>query len=227
MIFMIKLNIQINKNTGLLNVLCLGAHCDDIELGCGGTVLALAESHPDIIIHWVVFASNPVRKQEALASANAFLSNVAHKNIIISEFRESFFPYVGSEIKGNFEKIKTDFSPDLVFTHYRDDRHQDHRVISDLTWNTFRDHLILEYEILKYDGDIGNPNAYISLTRSQCERKLDLINEHFISQREKTWFDREAFMAMLRLRGVECNAQEGLAEAFYSRKFTIANESQL
>jgi len=220
LIHMLKLDIK-KKSSEALHVLFLGAHCDDIEIGCGGTVLSLAERYKNIIVHWVVFASNPLRKQEATASANTFLSSVTQKQVIVNQYRESFFPYIGAEIKNYFEQIKADFSPDLVFTHYRDDRHQDHRVISDLTWNTFRDHLILEYEILKFDGDIGKPNVFFPLTRAQCDQKIDLLHEHFTSQREKTWFDREVFLAMLRIRGVECNAKDGLAEAFYSRKLTI------
>lgn len=211
----------LKKETGPLRILCLGAHCDDIEIGCGGTLLELTKRYTNAYIYWVVFASNPVREQEATTCANAFLSAIENRKIVIKQFRESFFPYIADDIKAYFEQIKSDFTPDLIFTHYRDDRHQDHRTISDLTWNTFRNHLILEYEILKYDGDVGIPNTFFSLSRSTCNRKIDLVHESFVSQRDKTWFDREAFMALLRIRGVECNAEEGFAEAFYSRKLVL------
>lgn len=217
---MLKLDIQ-KKSSEVLHVLFLGAHCDDIEIGCGGTVLSLADRYKNTIIHWVVFASNSLRKLEATASANSFLSSVTQKQILVNNFRESYFPYIGAEIKDYFERIKEDFSPDLVFTHYRYDRHQDHRLISDLTWNTFRDHLILEYEVPKFDGDIGNPNVFVPLTQVQCNQKIDLLHEHFTSQRGKSWFERDTFLAMLRIRGMECNASEGLAEAFYCRKLSI------
>lgn len=204
-----------------LRVLCLGAHCDDIEIGCGGTLLSLLGRYREVDVWWYVFSSNAERKREAEAGARAFLQGAGKRHIVIEEFRESFFPYQGADIKLDFEQLKCQVNPDLIFTHYRDDRHQDHRVISDLTWNTFRDNLILEYEILKYDGDLGSPNMYSALTLMQYQRKIDLLIEHFSSQHQKTWFDKEAFAAMLRIRGVECNAPEGYAEAFYCRKLCL------
>jgi LmbE family N-acetylglucosaminyl deacetylase len=217
---MLRLDIK-SESSRPLHILCLGAHCDDIELGCGATVLALIDRHPDAVFHWVVFSSSPVREKEATDSANDFLSAIDRKKIVVKQFRGSYFPFIGAEVKEYFEQIKAEFSPDLIFTHYRDDRHQDHQLVSDLTWNTFRDHLIFEYEILKYDGDLGKPNTYHPVSREHCDRKINLIQKYFVSQQDKSWFDSEAFMAMLRIRGVECNAESGLAEAFYARKISI------
>jgi LmbE family N-acetylglucosaminyl deacetylase len=208
--------------TPLSTILCLGAHCDDIEIGCGGTILRLIKDYPHLAIRWIVFSSDEMRANEAQASAERFLQNAQAKNIIIKRFRNSFFPYVGAEIKEFFEEIKTDISPDLILTHYRHDLHQDHRLISDLTWNTFRDHLILEYEIPKYDGDIGVPNLFVHLDESICGRKVQYILESFKTQAEKNWFSEDAFFSMLRLRGIESNAPNKYAEAFYCRKISLA-----
>lgn len=217
---MLTLGFQ-KKDDSALHFLFLGAHCDDIEIGVGGTVLELAGRYPRAHFHWVVFASNPLRAQEAEASAQAFLRDVPNRHIQINGFKESFFPYIGAEIKEHFESIKQQVNPDVVFTHYRDDRHQDHRVISDLTWNTYRDHFILEYEIPKYDGDLGRPNFFSPLSGRTVEKKVELLLEHFESQRGRSWFDAETFRAILRLRGVECNAPERHAEAFFCRKALI------
>lgn len=204
-----------------LRLLCLGAHADDIEIGCGGTVLRLAAEVPDLIVHWIVFSGIGARGAEARNSAAAFLENVPEKRVEVLEFRDGYFPYQGAEIKDRFEAIKHDFNPSLVLTHCRGDAHQDHRLIAELTHNTFRDHLVLEYEIPKYDGDLGNPAVFITLTRAQIDRKLDAIDRYFPSQRGRGWFSNETFLAMSRLRGIGCNAPEGLAEAFYARKIVF------
>jgi len=169
-----------------LQILCLGSHCDDIEIGCGGTILKLVNTYPGIAFWWVVFSSDKIRAKEALKSAKKFLANVAHKEITIKNFRTSFFPFQGEQIKDYFEELKTLASPDLIFTHYRKDLHQDHRLISDLTWNTFRDHLILEYEIPKYDGDLGTPNFFVHLSETICQRKIDFLMGSFKSRKIKT-----------------------------------------
>lgn len=218
---MIGLELAVPEGGGP-RVLCLGAHCDDIELGCGGTILRLAERYPDASFLWVVFASNAERAVEAENSARAFLEGVADRRILVNRFRESFFPYIGAEIKDYFEIMKGEFSPDLILTHYREDRHQDHRVISDLTWNTFRDHLILEYEIVKYDGDMGRPNLFVELAEHHWRRKIELISTHFASQKARSWFDREAMEGIMRIRGVECNVRSRYAEAFHCRKARLA-----
>ena len=197
---------------------CLGSHSDDLEIGCGGTILKLIETYPNIICNWVVFSSTSQREGEAYESASRFLKNAKEKNIIIKHFRDGFFPFTGIEIKECFEELKQDFQPDIVFTHYRNDSHQDHRLISDLTWNTFRNHLILEYEIPKYDGDLGSPNFFVQLDELICHKKINYIIESFKSQQGKHWFTEDTFLSMLRIRGIESNAPNKYAEAFYCRK---------
>jgi LmbE family N-acetylglucosaminyl deacetylase len=199
-------------------VLALGAHCDDIEIGCGGTMLRLAAARPGLEVLWVVFCSSPARAAEARACAEAFLHGVPASRIVIHEFRDAFLPYSGAAVKEAFEALKKEFSPDLVFTHYRDDGHQDHRLVSELTWNTWRNHLILEYEVPKYDGDLGSPNVFAPLPRAMLERKIDLILEHFGSQAGRQWFTRDLLQALPRIRGMECVAPDQVAEAFYARK---------
>jgi len=212
------------SNSGPLRLLCLGAHCDDIEIGCGGTILKLATAGRRIEVHWVVFSSDEQRKQEALKSAEAFLGGVTTKKVAILGLRDGFFPYLGYELKERLEQLKAEISPDLILTHYRNDLHQDHRLVSELTWNTFRNHLILEYEIPKYDGDFGSPNVFVSLDESTCRRKIDVILDAFQSQNEKHWFSRDLFSAILRLRGMEANACGGYAEGFYCRKAVLGME---
>lgn len=217
---MLKINLD-RTDRSSYNILCLGAHCDDIEIGCGGTVLKLIETYGHLNIYWVVFSSNEVRKQEALDSAEAFLKNVTHKTVIVKDFRDGFLPFYGIEVKEYFEQLKQEFTPDVVFTHYRNDLHQDHRLISELTWNTFRNHLILEYEIPKYDGDLGNPNFFVHLTRSICQKKIQFILSSFKSQIKKSWFAEETFQSILRIRGMESNASSQYSEAFYCRKIVL------
>jgi LmbE family N-acetylglucosaminyl deacetylase len=205
----------------LRHVLCLGAHCDDLEIGCAGTILKLVEEPNPPAITWVVFTSDAIREAEALRSAEALLRRAATARIVIQKFRDGFLPYEGSVVKESFEELKTEVAPDLILTHYRGDLHQDHRLVSELTWNTFRDHLILEYEIPKYDGDVGTPNVFVPLDESLVRSKIEAIMTGFPSQAGKRWFDEEAFRSMLRLRGMECNAPANYAEAFYCRKLVI------
>ena len=204
------------------SILCLGAHGDDIEIGCGGTILRLLEECPNINIRWVIFSvnSHPQRKREVRDSANAFLQS-AKKKIDINNFRDGFLPFVGDRVKEYFEQLKGKFAPDIIFTHYRNDLHQDHRLISSLTWNTFRDHLILEYEIPKYDGGLGSPNLFVPLSRELCKKKVQYLLKYFKSQKTKQWFTRNVFLSMLRIRGLECNSPSNYAEAFYSHKLVI------
>jgi LmbE family N-acetylglucosaminyl deacetylase len=203
------------------HVLCLGAHCDDLEIGCGGTILKLTEEREPPSFTWVVFASDPRREAEALKTAEALLQRAARARIVIHKFRDGFLPYEGSVVKECFEELKAEASPDLILTHYRGDLHQDHRLISELSWNTFRDHLIFEYEIPKYDGDLGTPNVFVPLDDDLVGRKIDAILRGFPSQAGKRWFDAETFRSMLRLRGMECNAPDKYAEAFYCRKLVV------
>ena len=209
------------ETRGQFKVLCLGAHADDIEIGCGGTVLRLAEEMPGMAVQWVVFSGAGVRQAEAQASASAFLEGVCNKKIDVLDFRDGYFPFQGADIKDYFEVLKRSFNPSLVLTHWRGDAHQDHRFVADLTHNTFRDHLVLEYEIPKYDGDIGNPAFFVPLARTQARRKVEMIAQNFPSQLGRNWFSAETFLAMARLRGVNCNAPEGLAEAFYVNKIVF------
>jgi len=202
-------------------LLCLGAHADDIEIGCGGTVLELLERHPGTCVHWVVFAASGARRREADESAYRFLERAGEKSVTIREFRDGFFPYIGADIKALFEDLKEEFAPDLVFTHYRNDLHQDHRLINELTGNTFRDHFVLEYEIPKFDGDLGVPNAFAPLSRATCDAKIDAILASYVTQRDKFWFTEETFRSILRLRGVEARSPSGYAEAFHARKVPI------
>jgi LmbE family N-acetylglucosaminyl deacetylase len=204
-----------------LKLLCLGAHCDDIEVGCGGTVLRLLSEHPGSSVYWLVVSSNKERALEAKASADDFLAQAGHADVEIKQFRDGYFPHEWASIKDAFEATKALFRPDLILTHHRGDRHQDHNIVAELTWNTFRDHLILEYEIPKYEGDLGTPNLFVPLSDSIAKRKLDLLARHFPSQHAKSWYKAPTFEAVLRLRGVECNAPAGLAEAFHASKLVI------
>jgi LmbE family N-acetylglucosaminyl deacetylase len=217
---MIQLSLE-KKADSPRQILCLGAHSDDIEIGCGGTLLKLIDLDPDLHIHWVVMGASGNREQEASHSAFSFLERVSDKKIIIRGFRDGFFPYHGAEIKEYFEQLKFEISPDLILTHYRDDRHQDHRLISDLTWNTFRDHLIWEYEIPKYDGDLGSPNLFVHLSEEICRQKVANLFTHFESQSNKGWFTEDTFFSMLRIRGMESNAPSKYAEGFYCRKMVV------
>jgi LmbE family N-acetylglucosaminyl deacetylase len=204
-----------------LNVLCLGAHSDDIEIGCGGTILRLIREHPQIEFTWVVFSAVGERAIEAQKSADEFLRGVQRNQVVLKEFRDGYFPSETASIKDVFEELKLRTSPDIIFTHHRNDLHQDHRQLCELTWNTWRDHLILEYEIPKYDGDLGSPNFFVNLSAEICKAKTDLLIRHFQTQTNKHWFTFETFNALLRLRGIECKSEWGYAEAFYTRKLSL------
>jgi LmbE family N-acetylglucosaminyl deacetylase len=204
-----------------LTVLCLGAHADDIEIGCGGTLLKLTEEHPDLTVHWVVFSATPLRAREAQHSARVFLQNAHASKVVIKKFRDSYFPFAGERIKTFMQQLGRELSPDLIFTHYRKDLHQDHRLLAELTWNAFRDHLILEYEIPKYDGDLGAPNAYVHLSQDLAKRKVRHIWEQFKTQQAKPWFSEDTFLGLLRLRGIESNSPGKYAEAFYCKKLSL------
>jgi len=204
-----------------LRLVCLGAHSDDIEIGAGATVLRLLREHPAVAVTWVVFSASPVRAKEARASAARFLRRAKEKEIILHQFRDGFFPYQGAEIKDAFEALKACGEPDLILSHYRHDLHQDHRTLSELTRNTWRNHLILEYEIPKYDGDLAQPNCFLPVSKQDAESKAKILMEAFPSQAGKHWFDRETFFALLRLRGLECNSPTRYAEAFHAHKLTL------
>jgi LmbE family N-acetylglucosaminyl deacetylase len=217
---MLRLSLS-RSNADPLRILCLGAHSDDIEIGAGGTILTLLHRYPGAHVHWIVFAATGVRANEARASAAEFLASAGEVRVEVLNFRDGFFPDQYATLKETFESLKMQFHPDLILSHTRGDHHQDHRVVADLTWNTFRDHFILGYEIMKYDPDLGNPNVFVPLEPGVAATKTDAIMEHFRSQRERRWFSRETFLAIMRVRGVQAAAPSGLAEGFYASKICL------
>jgi len=219
---MLSLRLDEAASDGQLTILALGAHADDIEIGCGGTILRLAELAPAAHVHWVVLSGGAERAAEARASATDFLSGFASSNVVVEGFRDGFFPYTGAGVKDFFEGLKAELSPDLILTHQRADLHQDHRLTCELTWNTFRDHLILEYEVPKYDGDFGSPNLFVHVSEELAERKVRTILARFSSQHDRQWFTEDLFHAALRLRGMESNSPSGRAEGFYCRKLVLS-----
>jgi len=206
------------KASGPASILFIGAHGDDIEIGCGGTLMRLAETSPRAHIHWMVFSACDQREEEARNSAVQLLRPFRSSEISIFDFRDGYFPQSMGEIKDRFEALKLKISPDVIFTHHGHDRHQDHRVLAELTWNTFRDHFILEYEIPKYDGDLGHPNFFMALSEADVTQKCDHLIRHFASQRPLHWFSEDLFRGLMRLRGVECRSPTGFAEGFHCRK---------
>jgi LmbE family N-acetylglucosaminyl deacetylase len=218
---MIPLKLPSSKER--LTLLCLGAHSDDIEIGAGGTLLQWILSGAKLDVFWCVLSARGEREQEARGSAAAFLSGAASCHIELMQFEDGFFPAETEKIKAWFEDLKLRVQPDLILTHRGDDAHQDHREMSRHTWSTFRDHLVLEYEIPKWDGDLGRPNVYVPLASGILERKIDLLCRHFASQRSKDWFDGDTFRGLARLRGMECRAPERHAEAFFAKKIVLGN----
>src|SRR5208283_5667444 len=218
------INLGLSGSSGKpLVVLCLGCHSDDIEIGCGGTILRLIEEQPNCRFYWAVFSAIGTRRAEAQRAAKLFVGSKRLEHLLLKQFRDGFMPFVGSDVKAAFEAMKKTIFPDIIFTHFRRDAHQDHRLLSELTWNTFRNHLILEYEIPKYDGDLGRPNLFVPLEPPLYERKVDLLFEAFASQRSKPWFDRKTFLGLMRIRGMESNSPSGYAEAFYVRKVVLSS----
>jgi LmbE family N-acetylglucosaminyl deacetylase len=205
----------------LRRLLAIGAHADDIEIGCGGTIVRLLLENPGLEVCWMVLSALGPRADEARASASAILSSAAKHEIVLHAFQDGFLPYQGAAAKERFEELKGRFEPDLVLTHFGRDAHQDHRLVSELTWNTFRDCLILEFEIPKWDGDLGTPNFFVRLEDSHVRSKVEHLLAQFPSQRGKRWFTDELFRALMRIRGMECNAPSGYAEAFYCRKAVL------
>lgn len=219
---MLGLNFPENKKRPY-RILCLGAHSDDIEIGSGGAILELLRTRRDLEFHWVVFSSGRDRDREANRSADLFLKGSKKKKVSVLDFRNGFFPSETVQIKEYFEELKNSFVPDIIFTHTRDDLHQDHRVINQLTWNTWRNHFILEYEILKFDGDLGNPNVFVTFDQKICDRKISHLMSCFKTQRDKQWFTKDTFQGLMRVRGVHSCSPGKFAEAFYSRKLIIGS----
>ena len=203
-----------------LKVLCLGAHCDDIEIGCAGTLMTLQERHPGSNFDWVIFTREAGRERESRNAAEK-VHGASGVTVEVLDLRMSYLPYQGAKVKDRFEELKGRLQPDLIFTHCLDDRHQDHRVIAELTWNTYRNHLILEYEIPKYEGDLGQPNLFVPISAEIAARKIDMLESCFPSQASRSWFTRDLFEAHLRMRGIECNSPSGRAEAFHARKVSL------
>jgi LmbE family N-acetylglucosaminyl deacetylase len=208
----------------LRSVLALGSHSDDIEIGCGATLLALSRARPEVEVTWVVLGAEGQREREARASAEAFTAAATRSEVVVHGFRDGFFPYSGGEVKDVFEVLKSRLDPDVILTHARHDLHQDHRLVCELTWNTWRDHLILEYEIPKYDGDLGTPNVFVPVSEEIAQEKVKLVLDAFKSQTEKHWFDEELFLGLMRVRGMEGRAPSGYAEAFTCRKLSLRVE---
>jgi len=204
------------------HILCLGAHCDDIEIGCGGTLISIINSNPNVTITWVVFSSDDKRRNEAAIGAKLFTDNAKNLDLNILNYRDGFLPYHGEQVKEYFETLKNNVTPDLIFTHYRHDLHQDHRLVSGLTWNTFRNHLILEYEIPKWDGDLGTPGSFVHLDELIGRKKIQYLQQAYNSQQSKSWFTDDLFWSLMRIRGMESNSPSRIAEAFYSRKIVLS-----
>jgi len=215
------LKLALPEARGGHRVLAVGAHADDLEIGCGGTILRLAGDGLISEAWWVVLSGDERRAAEAEASASVFLDGIPQPNVLLRHFRDGFFPYSGGGIKEFFEQLKTEFEPDILFTPRREDLHQDHRIVSELTWNTFRTHLILEYEVPKYDGDLRSPNVFVDLSEEICRRKVEMLRTQFPSQAHRAWFTDDAFWSLLRLRGLESNASSGYAEGFHCRKIVL------
>lgn len=212
--------LKLSTKSGGLCVLCLGAHSDDIEIGCGGTILRLAEEYPGCKFHWVVFSASGTRGAEAARAAELFAGS-RPDTLLLKDFRDGYMPWTGTDVKDVFEREIKKLSPDIVFTHNGNDAHQDHRLLSQLTWNTFRDHFILEYEIPKYDGDMGRPSFFVPLAAKHSRMKVQHLMDAFRSQQSKRWFEPETFTSLMRLRGMECASASGYAEAFYCRKAVL------
>jgi LmbE family N-acetylglucosaminyl deacetylase len=205
-----------------LRILCLGAHSDDIEIGAGATILDLIRRGIQLEVDWVVLSAIGIRAEEARASAQAFLTGAARQEIVLATLKDGYFPFQGAELKDHFTRFTATCTPDIILTHRHDDAHQDHRQVSKLAWTSFRDHVILEYEIPKWDGDMGRPNAYMPVSDAALKRKTELLTRYFGTQRSKDWFDARTFEGLARLRGAECRAPSGYAEAFHARKILLA-----
>jgi LmbE family N-acetylglucosaminyl deacetylase len=220
---MLELQLSAARPKQPLRILCLGAHCDDIDIGCGGTLLKLLGTSRKVEVTWVAFSAPAARARELRASARRFLRRASASRIITHEFRDTYFPAQYADIKAAFEPLKQQPAPDLILTHRRADRHQDHRIVAELTWNAFRSHLILEYEVAKYEGDLATPNAYVALDKRHVEAKIRALHACYVSQRAKPWFTADTFRGLMRLRGVEAGCESGWAEAFHADKFRIGS----
>lgn len=201
-------------------LLCVGAHSDDIEIGAGATIMRIVRENPDVAVTWCVLSGNETRHEEARRAAAQVLGKDVKPKILLSRFVNSRFPAQREEIKEFFEQNLKSTDPDLILTHRRDDAHQDHRLVNELTWNTYRSHQIWEYEIPKWDGDLMQPNLYVPVDPQDVDAKVAVLRDVFSSQRNKHWFDEETFRGLMRIRGLESNTR--YSEAFFARKFVVA-----
>jgi len=197
----------------------IGAHSDDIEIGAGGLLMRLVRESPGVEITYVILSGDATRHNEARNAAAAFTHGCGKLDLRLASFTDRFFPAEQTQIKKYFDQLKLNTSPQLVICHKASDKHQDHRVVNELVYNTFRAHSILEYEIPKWDGDLSTPNLYVPLSDEIATQKAELLMEHFGSQRSKHWFDLETFRGLMRIRGIECNAK--YAEGFHVRKMVV------
>jgi LmbE family N-acetylglucosaminyl deacetylase len=205
-----------------LRVLCIGAHSDDIEIGCGGTLLHLQAARPRLQVDWVVLSGDADRRRETARAMASLLRPASRGELLHGDFPDASFPGSYAALKDFFVRLQRRAAPDLIFCHERQDAHQDHRVVNELTWGAFRDHVILEYEIPKWDGGLATPNAYMPLPAGLAKRKISTLMRCFGSQRSRDWFRPEIFEALMRLRGIECRSRSGFAEAFHTRKLTLS-----
>jgi LmbE family N-acetylglucosaminyl deacetylase len=217
---MLSLSFPQSSSRQPLRVLCLGAHCDDIDIGCGGTLLKLLAEQRRVEVTWVSFSAAGPRGVELKASARRFLRKAQRSEVITYDFRDSFFPAQYQAVKEAFVALRKRVDADVVFTHERDDLHQDHRIVSELTWNAFRNHLVLEYEIPKYDGGLTTPNAYVPLDAGHVEGKVRALMSCYRSQLARSWFTPETFRALMRIRGIEAGC--AWAEGFHANKLCLA-----
>jgi LmbE family N-acetylglucosaminyl deacetylase len=204
----------------LRRILCIGAHSDDVEIGCGGTILHILDQNPSVEVLWCVFSASGLRAHEALRGADLFLERARDRRVVLHEFADARFSDSAATIKGHFEAFKQ-FDPELIFTHRVEDAHQDHRLLGQLTFQTFRSQLVLQYEIPKFDGDLGHPNVYVTISADELARKCRYLQEAFATQQSKHWFDPDTFRGLARIRGLECASPTRFAEGFYCRKWSI------
>lgn len=206
-----------------LRVLCIGAHSDDIEIGCGGTLLEWMDMRCTLHVTWVVLSAVGARAVEARRSATNLLARAKRVNIVIHGLDDGRFPAYYSEVKNALESVRSHWpDPDVILTHRLEDRHQDHRTVAEVAWQTWRDHLVFEFEIPKYEGDLGQPNVYVPISARNGRRKVEHLMRHFGTQRSKSWFSPETFEGLMHLRAIECRSTSGFAEAFHLRKATLS-----
>jgi LmbE family N-acetylglucosaminyl deacetylase len=202
-----------------LSVLALGAHPDDIEIAAGGTLLSLAERHPGLHVRYVVMTGTPERQVEARAAARAFTPG-AELEVETYDLPDGRLPAVWGQVKEIMADLARSVRPDVILAPSPADAHQDHRTVGEIVPTAFRDQLYLGYEVPKWDGDLARPNTYFPLTDATARRKVELLDKCYPSQHGRDWWDEETFLALARLRGIECRSR--YAEAFTSAKLIVS-----